>query len=229
MHHTARMMNRRLMFNGDPITPDPNNPGSAGGGTPGKTLTQDQVNSIVTREKSQAAQAEQTRILQSLGFESLDAAQAAIQAQQTAERERMSAVERREADAAAKESAAAERERKAALREQAAARREALVGLGATGDNLADAVVLLGGSVADDADEAALSAAATALRERRPELFGAPPTLGGGTTTPPAAPSTLPPNFPPANPGPQTTSESKGLARARQMFGEKARIPGSPA
>lgn len=225
MHQTARRMNRRLMFNGDPINPDPNNAAAAGAGAPAKTFTQEQIDSIVTREKSQAARAEQARILQSLGFESLEAAQSAIEAQQAAERERMSAVERREADAAAREAAAVERERQAAQREQAAARREALVGLGATGDNLADAVVLLGGSVAADADADAVAAAATALRERRPELFTAtPPTLGGPAPAP-GAPSTLPPGFPPAQSHQQPAGESRGVAMARQRFGERARVP----
>ncbi len=223
MHRTARMTTRRLVFADPPGAPDPNGPDSAGGGAPAKVLTQDQVNSIVTREKSQAARAREAEVLQALGFESLEAAQAAVAEQQKAERERMSAVERREADAAAKEAAAAERERKAAEREQRAARREVLVGLGATGANLDDAVVLLGTAIGADAtDTDALAAAATALRERRPELFGGAP---GAPAAPPAAPSTTPPGFPPTNAGPQPQKDSLGIARARERFGERARVP----
>ncbi|MGW1786832.1 hypothetical protein ACWCQQ_48445 [Streptomyces sp. NPDC002143] len=90
--------------------------------------------------------------------------------QRDAQTAAMSELERREQAAAEATAAATQREAQALTRERAAARRAVLVGLGATGDDLADAERLL--VVVDDTDEDAIAEAAQALKDRRPELFG---------------------------------------------------------
>lgn len=112
--------------------------------------------------------------MEQLGFAKTDDLAAFVKAQQDAQDAQPTEVQRREkaaADDAA--AAAAAREAAASARERAAVRRSALVALGATGVDLADAERLL--TVDDDADEQAVTGAATALKERRPELFGRAP------------------------------------------------------
>ncbi|MET9970880.1 hypothetical protein ABZZ80_34460, partial [Streptomyces sp. NPDC006356] len=68
-------------------------------------------------------------------------------------------------------------EAEAAARERDAARRAVLVSLGAAGNELEDAAVLLSRTADENADDAALRTAAGELKTRRPELFGQqPPT-----------------------------------------------------
>ncbi|MGW3401196.1 hypothetical protein [Streptomyces zhihengii] len=108
-----------------------------------------------------------------------------------ARKEALSEDQRKAEDLAAREKAINERLAAAEAREKAAADRDrdsrvqaALVKLGATGDDLTDATLLLKARLADDADDQALEAAAAALKEQRAALFG---------TAPAAVPQTLPP------------------------------------
>ncbi|MER6918838.1 hypothetical protein ABT314_07355, partial [Streptomyces spiralis] len=101
------------------------------------------------------------------------------------------------------------REAQAVARERAAARRAVLVGLGATGADLADAERLL--VVEDDADEQALTDAAEALKTRRPELFG-----GSTAPQPAAAPGGSPAGGPPPRGANMPKPGAHGAEMARQ-------------
>ncbi|MFD8379093.1 hypothetical protein ACFV2X_11230 [Streptomyces sp. NPDC059679] len=146
------------------------------------TVTQDRLGKLLTREKQQGERAAIKRLLASLGFETARDLTQFVTAQREAEQAALSEVERREQTAAERELQAARREEAAAERERTAIRRAALVALGAKGNDLADAERLL--ATDDEADEAQVTAAAEALRARRPELFGdvrtpAPPAPDG--------------------------------------------------
>lgn len=139
-------------------------------------------------------------------------AKEARQAQLSDEQRRAEELAEREKAAEAREAAAVAREAAAGRRDRDSSIRAALVRLGATGDDLDDASALL--RVADDADEAAITEAATALKERRPVLFG-------GTAAPQLPPA--PGGAPAGGPPPRTPAGGKDAvreaarARARAM------------
>lgn len=93
--------------------------------------------------------------------------------------------------------------------------RAALVGLGASGADLEDAVALL--RVADDASDDDLAKAATDLKERRAEMFGAAPP----PQTAPPAPSGMPAPGMPRPGGSQPKPGERGLA----MLKRRGKIP----
>lgn len=223
----ARTMNRRLMFTDPPVGTDPDNPGTSGGGAPSgtdttppaKTFTQEQVNLFTSREAEKA----RTSVLSTLGFESIEQAEAAIQAQRDAERAKMDEADRKAADAAQKEAAAVERERKAVAREQRAARREALADAGVSRTDMNDAIALLAADgLADDADDDAIVAAVDTLKARRAEMFGA---AAPGGAAPRTVPSTTPPGFPPSGTPARGPEQSRGQAEALRRYGSRARVP----
>ncbi|WP_406172121.1 hypothetical protein [Streptomyces sp. NBC_00996] len=173
------------------------------------TVTQDRLGKMLTKEKAQGERAAIKRLLSTLGFDTPKALTEFVAVQREAEQAALTEVERREQAASEREFQAARREELAAERERAALRRAALVSLGAEGDDLVDAERLL--AVDDeDADESQISAAAEALRSRRPELFGEV------RRQVPAAPDGAP-----AGRGPQRTTPvrrpgSAGLEMARR-------------
>ncbi|WP_030756573.1 hypothetical protein [Streptomyces sp. NRRL F-5135] len=136
----------------------------------------------LTAEKDSGRRNGNQRLASDLGFDDVNGLRTYVEEQKKAEQARMSEHERKEKELTDREARAAAREKAAEARERAAAHRAVLVGLGATGTDLEDAVTLL--RVPDDADDQALTDAATQLKERRPELFG---------IKPPAAPPQLPP------------------------------------
>ncbi|WP_328769398.1 hypothetical protein [Streptomyces sp. NBC_00286] len=162
------------------------------------TIPQDELSRRFAREKDQGRRAGVRDLLGQLGFESakalteyVESQRQAEQQQKAAEQARLSEVERREQAAAERERQAQERESAATAREREAARRAVLVGLGATGTELEDAVVLLARELEPDADNATLTQAAEDLKQRRPELFGArvpqapaPPPSGSPSNVP---------------------------------------------
>lgn len=163
---------------GDPPTGDPK---SEDAGITMVSIPQEELSRRFAREKDQGRRAGVRDLLTQLGFESAKALTEYVQSQRQAEqqqkdaeRERLSEVERREQTAAERERQAREREAAATAREQDAARRTALVALGATGTELEDAAVLLAREIEPDADENTLARTAEELKQRRPELFGAP-------------------------------------------------------
>lgn len=135
----------------------------------------------------------------------------ARQAQLSDDQRRAEELAEREKAFTAREAAAAEREAAAARRDRDTSIRAALVRLGATGDDLDDAAALL--RVPDDADEAAITTAATALKDRRPVLFG--------SATPPAtlppAPGGAPAGGPPARTPAGGKDAVREAARARAI------------
>ncbi|MGW0822549.1 hypothetical protein [Streptomyces sp. NPDC002845] len=193
---------------GQPIYPilgasgeDPANPPPAAP----KAFTQEQVTTLLAREKQQGGRAAVKELLEQTGFADAATLTAFIQDKKQAETEALSELERRERAATEREQAASAREAAATARERAAQRRAALVALGATGDDLADAEQLL--IVPDDADDQALTEAAKALAARRPELFGTP-----GGSAPPA-----PGGSPAGGPPPRGSSPAKPGAAGLEM------------
>ncbi|MFF1838357.1 hypothetical protein ACFVXE_29760 [Streptomyces sp. NPDC058231] len=164
--------------------PDPDQPAPQ----TGQTLDQETLTRLLAREKQQGERAAVRKLVEQLGFAKTDDLAAFVKAQQDAQDAQLTEVQRREKAADDAAAAAAAREASAAAREKAAVRRAALVALGATGVDLADAERLL--TVDDDADEQAVTGAATALKARRPELFGK-------TVTPAPAPGGSPAGGPP--------------------------------
>ncbi|MFJ4791787.1 hypothetical protein [Kitasatospora purpeofusca] len=177
---------------------------------PGSTLiTQDTLAKLLTREKDQGSRAGVRKLVVDLGFQDAAALSAWVETQRTAEQAALSEVERREKAAEQREQAAVRREQQAAAQIQSARRQAALARLGATGGNLADADRLL--DVAADADDQGVADAATALRERRPELFTAP-----GPATPPPAPGGSPAGGPPPRGHNAPAAGSAGLDMAKR-------------
>ncbi|MFE7565440.1 hypothetical protein ACFU76_00510 [Streptomyces sp. NPDC057539] len=203
---------------GDPPTGDPALSDDAGTAT--VTIPHEELSRRFAREKDQGRRAGVRDLLGNLGFDSAKALTEFIDSQRQAEQERkdaeqaqLSEVERREQTAAERERQAEERESAAVTRERDAARRALLVGLGATGNDLDDAVLLLGRAADLDADTDALTRAAEDLKQRRPELFGQqqPPT-------PPLAPPSGSPSggIPPRSGTTPARAGSLGLDIARR-------------
>lgn len=179
---------------GDPATPaapvEPPKPGPPPQAS--ATFTQEDLERIAAKEKSQGERAGARKALEDfaaeLGFSNIDDAKAFVDAGRKAKQEALSEQERREQEVAEREKKAAELMARAEARERATIREKALARLGATGDDLDDALALLERDLREspDADEATVTAAAEALKERRAALFGAATPV-----TPP--PGTLPP------------------------------------
>jgi hypothetical protein len=198
---------------GNPTAPaDPPKPGPPPTPAPTPQFTQEDLERIAAREKSQGERAGARKALEDLarelGFTTPDDVKTFVATARKAQQDALSEEERRRQELEQKERDLAAREAAALARERDANRRAILVGLGATGDDLEDAAALL--RVADDADEQAVREAAEKLKERRPELFGARPA---------PAPSPLPPapGGAPAGAPPARTTPSKDDAKARAV------------
>ncbi|TQK44428.1 hypothetical protein FBY35_5932 [Streptomyces sp. SLBN-118] len=195
--------------------PSPNDdsirPGEASG-TPSGGVTQDDLSRLLAREKTQGGRAAVKKLLGELGFEDSEALTEFVTTRRDAEQAALTELQRREQATDEKLRAAEAREAQATARERAASRRAALAGLGAAGDDLADAVLLIDRALDDkrDADEEAVAAAAEQLKERRPELFGQT-----RETTPPA-PGGSPAGGPPSRGGVPPKPGAAGLEMARR-------------
>ncbi|MEU5385515.1 hypothetical protein [Kitasatospora cineracea] len=190
---------------GDPAAPDP-----------GSTLiTQDSLSRLLAREKSQGERAALKKLVADLGFADTASLADWVEAQRAAEQAALSEAERRENAAAQREQAALQREQQALDRLNQAVRHAALSRLGATGQNLDDAIRLL--TVPDDADEQAVTDAATSLAERRPELF-APVAPVAAPSAPGGSPAGGPPprghNAPPAGQSGLDMAKRRGYVTA---------------
>ncbi|MFF6903521.1 phage scaffolding protein [Streptomyces hydrogenans] len=172
----------------------------------GLAMTQARFNVIMTRENTKGRRAVLRELAEASGLEiddanfdpkafgaALKAAEEARKAQLTAEQQAAEAVTAREQAIKAREDEIAAREQAAAARERETTVRAELARLGAHGDDQDDAYALLKDKLAADTDPAGVAAAATALKERRPGLFGAAPA----PTPLPPAPSGLPAGGPP--------------------------------
>ncbi|MER6370732.1 hypothetical protein ABT255_20520 [Streptomyces mirabilis] len=170
------------------------------GGAPSGSVTQDDLSRLLAREKTQGGRSAVKKLLGELGFDNSEALTEFITRKRDADQAALTDVERREQAAEEKLRSAEAREAQALARERAAIRRAALAGLGAAGDDLDDAVLLIDRALGDqpDADEEAVVAAAEQLKERRPELFGqaretAPPAPGGSPAGGPPKRGGIPP------------------------------------
>ncbi|MFH9425956.1 hypothetical protein [Streptomyces sp. NPDC017529] len=172
------------------------------------TLTQRRLN-IIMRDTKEAARRSTVRALAEatgLDPEQVDLgqigqlvkdAQATREAALTEEQRRIEAMDKREKALEAREAEAAKKARETSIQ-------AVLVRLGATDDDLLDAYDLLERRIPEGADADAISEAATALKERRPDFFG--------TAKAPAAPPPLPPapgGSPAGGPGPRPQTGSK--------------------
>ncbi|GAA3073488.1 hypothetical protein [Streptomyces glomeratus] len=177
------------------------------------SVTQEDLSRLLAREKTQGGRAAVKKLLGELGFDNSEALTEFITTKRDAEQAALTELQRREQAADEKLRAAEAREAQAAAKERAAIRRAVLAGLGAAGDDLADAVLLIDRALDDqpDADEEAVAAAAEQLKERRPELFG----QARETTTPPA-PGGSPAGGPPSRGGVPPKPGAAGLEMARR-------------
>ncbi|MFB7280299.1 hypothetical protein ACFCZV_24640 [Streptomyces hydrogenans] len=163
-------------------------------------VTQDDLSRLLAREKTQGGRAAVKKHLDGLGFNDAETLTEFVTAKRHAEQAALSEVERRGQAAEDKLREAEAREALAVTRERAAIRRATLAGLGAAGDDLDDAVLLIDRALdgQDDADEETVAAAAEQLAERRPEMFGtgrlaAPPAPGGSPAGGPPSRNATPP------------------------------------
>lgn len=209
---------------GDP-TPPPNPapvdpPKPAPPAVPTVSMTQEELTALAAKEKSQGERAGARKALEKFaadhGFNSVEDAEAFIAAARQAQQDALSEEEKRRQELEQREQALAQREAEAIARERAAIRKSALLGLGATGDDLADALAILERDLAatPDADETTVTAAAEALKARRPALFATTPAP---QTSLPPAPGGAPAG---GSPRPQATKDdvkARAEARARQM------------
>ncbi|MGW1814135.1 hypothetical protein ACWCQM_11315 [Streptomyces sp. NPDC002125] len=209
---------------GDPPTggaPNPQDPPKPGPPTMPRTFTQDELTALAAKEKAQGeragARAALEKVAADLGFTNLDDAKAFIEEGRKAKEAQLSEQEKRERELAEREAKAEAREKAAEARERTANRRAVLVGLGATGDDLDDASALL--RVADDADDTDIREAADALKQRRPELFGA--TRQPDPAAVPPAPTGLPAAGVPRPGANQPKPGERGLA----MLKRRGKIP----
>lgn len=178
-------------------------------------FTQDDLDRIAAKEKAQGQRAGARQALedlaQELGFTNPDDVKAFVGAARKAQQDALSEEEKRRQELERREQELAAKEAAATARERVAIRKAAVMGLGATGADLADALALLDRDLADtpDADEDTVTAAAEALKARRPALFGTAPAPQ--TTLPPA------PGGAPAGAGPRPTATKDDVnARARK-------------
>ncbi|MER6131881.1 hypothetical protein [Streptomyces sp. NPDC001815] len=190
---------------------DSNKPGDESD-VPSGSVTQEDLSRLLAREKTQGGRAAVKKLLGELGFDNPEALTEFITTKRDADQAALTEVERREQAAEDKLRTAEAREAQATARERAAIRRAALAELGAAADDLDDAVLLIDRALNDqpDADEAAVTAAAEQLKERRPELFGQV------RETPPPAPGGSPAGGPPSRGGTPPKPGSAGLDMARQ-------------
>ncbi len=191
---------------------DPSNDPGDEGTPPAATVTQEDLSRLLAREKTQGGRAAVKKLLGDLGFDNSEALVDFVTQQREAEQAALSDVERREQAAVERERQAEQRIAEAVARERAAVRRAVLAGLGASGEDLDDAVVLVERVLADqpEADEEAVAAAAEQLKERRPELFGQV------QETVPPAPGGSPAGGPPSRGGTPPKPGSAGLDMARR-------------
>ncbi|MFD9792119.1 hypothetical protein ACFWXK_14335 [Streptomyces sp. NPDC059070] len=178
---------------------DDSNQSEGDGGASSSAVSQEDLARLLAREKTQGGRAAVKKLLGDLGFDNSEALTAFITAKRDADQAALTELERREAAAEEKLQTAAARETQAVSRERAAIRRAALAGLGAAGQDLDDAALLIDRALDDqpDADEAAVASAAEQLKQRRPELFGsresAPPAPGGSPAGGPPPRGGVPP------------------------------------
>lgn len=119
------------MLGAAPIAPsaDPADPADL----PAPAVTQDDLNRLLAREKTQGGRAAVKKLLGDLGFDTPEALGAFIATKREADQAALSEVERREQAAAELERQVRKRLTEAEVRERAAVRRAVLAGMGQAG------------------------------------------------------------------------------------------------
>ncbi|MEU3340429.1 hypothetical protein [Streptomyces sp. NPDC006668] len=196
----------------------PPSPNTDPGIPPEQAPDQETLNRLLAREKQQGERAAIRKLVEQLGFTKTDDLAAFVRQQRDAQAAQLSEIERREQAAEEKLRSAETREAQALAREHVAIRRAALGGLGAAGDDLEDAILLIDRALHDqpDADEETVATAAEQLKERRPELFGK------ARATVPPAPGGSPAGGPPKRGGipPRRGAAGLEMARRRGLIGD---------
>jgi F0F1-type ATP synthase epsilon subunit len=184
---------------GDPSpVPQPPKPGPPS--VPTVQMTQDELNALAAKEKSQGERAGARKALEKFaadhGFTTVEDAEAFIAAARQAQQDALSEQERAQQQLEAERQRIAQETAQITEARRTLAREQALTRLGAidifddqgqvTAPNLQDALAILERELRDtpDAEPADVLAAASRVKQRHPALFGAPV---------PAAPSPLPP------------------------------------
>ncbi|MEU5660085.1 hypothetical protein ABZ802_31380 [Streptomyces sp. NPDC047737] len=203
----------------DPVVPAANDPADPPKPTPPaqRTFTQAEVEALAAKEKAQGKRSAAKEFAEKHGFTTIEDAEAFIAAARQSQEAALSEQEKRERELSEREAKAEAREKAAEARERTANRRAVLVGLGATGVDLDDAAALL--RVADDADDTDVQESAEALKQRRPELFGA--TRVPDPAAVPPAPTGLPAAGVPRPGANQLKPGERGLA----MLKRRGKIP----
>ncbi|MET9436883.1 hypothetical protein [Streptomyces sp. NPDC006551] len=192
----------------------------------GQPMTQGRFSVIMTREKEKGRAAALRELCEASGIpfdpdtfdlkefgKLLKDAEETRKAQLSEEQRRAEELNNREQELAARLAAAEAKEQAAAALDRETKVRAALARLGAYETDQDDAYALVKDTIAADADDAAITAAAEALKERRAGLFGgtlAPQTL-------PPAPGGAPAGGPPARTPVSGKDAVRAAARARAI------------
>lgn len=193
--------------------PKPKAPGTRPGPAEGELIVRsDWLEQKFATEKDSGRRNGNQRLASDLGFEDVNGLRRYVEEQKKAEQAQLSETERRAKELEDRERAVVAKEAQATARERVASRRAILVGLGATGADLDDATALL--RVENDATDDDVTAAAEALKGRRPELFGARPAADPSLQLPPA-PGGAPAGGPPARQAPTGKPGDRGREMAR--------------
>ncbi|MFD3336043.1 hypothetical protein ACFWV1_25865 [Streptomyces sp. NPDC058700] len=194
----------------------------------GLAMTQDRFTKIMSRENAKGRRALLRDLADASGLpidvenfdakafgEMLKGAEEARKAKLTQEQQAAEALAAREQELQARETAAQAREAAAAARERETKVRAELARLGAHGDDQDDAYDLVKNKLADDADDKAITDAATALKARREALFGGTPAPQTLPPAPGGAPAGGPPARTPA--GDKDAVKNAAIERAIRM------------
>ncbi|MFF8544815.1 hypothetical protein ACF060_31515 [Streptomyces werraensis] len=193
---------------------------------PVKQFSQEELERIAAREKSQGERAGARKALEEFaaehGFNNVEDAKAFIEAARKAQQDALTEQERLQQQIAEERKRIEQETARIAEERRTLAREQALTRLGAidvTDDqgqvsepNLQDALAILDRELRDtpDADAATIAAAAARVKQRHPSLFG-------DRTTPQASPLPPAPGGAPAGAPPARTTPSKDDAKARAM------------
>jgi len=199
----------------DPVNPPkPKAPATRPGPADGELIIRtDWLEQQLTAEKDSGRRNGNQRLAADLGFEDVNGLRQYVEDKKKAEQAQLSETERRAQELEERERRLAEKETLAAARERVANRRAILVGLGATGADLDDATALL--RVENDATDDDVTAAAEALKTRRPELFGVRTQPDPAAPQLPPAPGGAPAGGPPARQTPTSKPGDRGREMAR--------------
>lgn len=200
---------------GTPPTPPPNPaPAPTPPASAPRTFSQDEVTAIATREAKAAETAAQTKLLQSLGFESAEAAQAAVAAAKAAEEAGKTQLQR-DQEAAAAARTAADAEKAEAARERFEAKVERAFAKAGVAIDDEPKLARLRRMVTLDpsADAAAITAEIDTLKTDFPALFAKT------TEDPPGSPGSDPKGKPPATPPGGKSKMELGRERAKARTG----------